>query len=107
MRDGAPGDAVEYVNAVRRRAAKPGMEDQMEITDSELDLDFILDERSRELYAEYKRWLDLKRTGKLVERVREHNRLAEDNIEEHHTRRPIPANQIQRTSNDYPQNPGY
>jgi hypothetical protein len=107
LRDGSPQDAVEYVNAVRRRAAKPGMEDQMEITASELDLDFILDERSRELFAEYKRWLDLKRTGKLLERVRAHNRLAADNIEEHHRLRPIPANQIQRTSNDYAQNPGY
>lgn len=107
LMDDRPGEAVEYVNNVRERAAYPGMEDQMEITASELDLDFILDERSRELFAEYKRWLDLKRTGKLVERVREHNPLAADNIEEHHMLRPIPANQIQRTSNEYSQNPGY
>lgn len=107
LMNGEPNNAVEYVNDVRRRAAKPGMESQMEISSSQLDLDFILDERARELFAEQKRWLDLKRTGKLVERVRDHNPLAADNIEDYHTRRPIPANQIQRTSNDYAQNPGY
>lgn len=99
--------AAQHVNAVRRRAAKPGKEDEMEVSASEVDLDFILDERSRELFGEYKRWIDLKRTGKLLERVREFNRLAADNIQDYHRRRPIPATQLQRTSNDYSQNPGY
>lgn len=109
LQAGDVNTAVERVNAVRRRAAWPGMESQMEITAAELDLDFLLDERGRELYGEQKRWLDLKRTGKLVERVRLYNPsgAAKQNIEDHHVLRPIPANQITRTTNNYPQNPGY
>ncbi len=99
--------AVERVNAVRRRAAWPGMEGQMEITAAELDLDFILDERGRELYGEQKRWFDLKRTGKLVERVKLYNSEGAPNIQDYHLLRPIPANQLTRTTNEYPQNPGY
>ncbi|MEX0770696.1 MAG: RagB/SusD family nutrient uptake outer membrane protein [Balneolaceae bacterium] len=106
--DGRANEAVPYVNAVRRRAAFPGMEDQIMITASDIDLDFLLDERARELYGEQKRWLDLKRTGKLVERVRRYNpTVGAENIQEHHVLRPIPANQLTRTTNDYSQNPGY
>lgn len=107
LQDGRPAEAVEHVNAVRRRAAWPGKEAEMEISAAELDLDFILDERARELYGEQKRWLDLKRTGKLVERVRAYNPEAAPNIQSHHTLRPIPANQITRTVGGYEQNPGY
>ena len=51
--------------------------------------------------------MDLKRTGKLVERVRQYNTRtfpAADNIQDHRACRPIPANRIQRTLNDYFQN---
>lgn len=106
--DGRANEAVPYVNTVRQRAAFPGMEDQMMITASDIDLDFLLDERAREFYGEQKRWLDLKRTGKLVERVRRYNpTVGAENIQEHHVLRPIPANQLTRTTNDYAQNPGY
>lgn len=108
LQDGQPAEAVDYVNAIRRRSAWPGKEIQMEITSAELDIDFLLDERGREFYGEQKRWLDLKRTGKLVERVKLYNPTeAADNIQEYHTLRPIPANQLTRTTNEYPQNPGY
>jgi hypothetical protein len=107
LQDGKPDQAVAFVNAVRRRAAFPGMESQMEIASADLDIDFILDERARELFGEQKRWHDLTRTGKLVERVRLHNPEAAANIQAHHMLRPIPANQITRTSNGYLQNPGY
>ena len=79
----------------------------MEISTGDVTLDFILDERTRELYGEYKRWLDLKRTGKLIERVRLHNPEGGGNIQDHHLLRPIPTNQILRTSGGYGQNPGY
>jgi len=107
MRNGNGDEAVKYINILRRRAAWPGKESEMEISSSDVDIDFILDERSRELFGEDKRWFDLKRTGKLVERVRKYNLEASPNIQDYHTLRPIPANQIIRTSNDYGQNPGY
>ncbi len=108
LQAGDVNTAVERVNSIRTRAAWPGMESQMLITAAELDLDFLLDERGRELYGEQKRWMDLKRTGTLVERVRLHNPSAgADNIQDFHMLRPIPANQRTRTLNDYPQNPGY
>lgn len=109
--NGQPDQAANYINAIRERAAHPGMAAQMRISAGDIDLDFILDERARELYGEQKRWLDLKRTGKLVERVQLYNRgftsSAVNNIQQHHMLRPIPAQQRTRTSGDFPQNPGY
>ncbi|MFD2069157.1 RagB/SusD family nutrient uptake outer membrane protein [Pontibacter silvestris] len=53
------------------------------------------------------RWFDLVRTGKLVERVREHNPYGAPNIQEHHVLRPIPQDQIDRTSSEFAQNLEY
>ncbi|MFA0964971.1 RagB/SusD family nutrient uptake outer membrane protein [Roseivirga sp. BDSF3-8] len=113
LMSGNPGLAAQYINTLRRRAAYPGMESNMEITAGEVDIDFILDERSRELAGEMKRWFDLKRTEKLVERVRLYNSIAAPNIQPFHRYRPIPQDQIDLaidpTTPDgrYPQNEGY
>jgi starch-binding outer membrane protein, SusD/RagB family len=107
MRDGKSMEAVQYVNMVRRRAAYPGREAAMEVTAAQLDIDFILDERARELAGEGHNWHDLVRTGKLIERVRAHNRQAAPNILPFHVLRPIPQAQIDRTSTPFAQNPGY
>ncbi len=106
-RDGNGSNAMQYINTIRERAAYPGKEAQMHVSAAEIDLDFILDEWSRECFGEQSRWLDLKRTGKLLERVRAYNPDAAANIKDFHVLRPIPTNQITRTSNDYEQNPGY
>jgi hypothetical protein len=106
--DGRPADAVPYINAIRRRAAYPSGDPQaMEIQASDLTLDFILDERSRELCGELVRWLDLVRTGQLLRRVRLHNTDAQANIQDKHILRPIPQTQIDATTTGpvYPQNP--
>jgi hypothetical protein len=81
----------------------------MEITADQLNQDFILDERARELLGEQTRWFDLKRTGTLVERVRKYNPDAAPNIQEFHTLRPIPQDQIDRTqpAGSFAQNEGY
>lgn len=107
MQAGNLTEAVEYINVVRRRAAYPGEEAEMEITEADLDIDFILNERARELLGEGHRWFDLKRTGKLVERVKAHNPDGGPNIQPYHALRPIPSTVIDRVTSDFPQNEGY
>eukprot|EP01089_Gocevia_fonbrunei_P013728 TRINITY_DN357_c0_g1_i6.p1 TRINITY_DN357_c0_g1~~TRINITY_DN357_c0_g1_i6.p1 ORF type:complete len:175 (-),score=32.69 TRINITY_DN357_c0_g1_i6:57-581(-) len=102
-----PSGAAQDINVVRMRAAVPGQEVASQITASDVDLDFLLDERARELTGEGWRWWDLARTGKLVERTRMHNPGAAPNIQDYHVVRPIPQEQIDRTLGGYPQNPGY
>ena len=103
-------DAVSLINTVRERAAAaPGNVAAMDIKASDLSLDFILDERTRELCGENVRWLDLVRTNKLLERVRLHNPEAAPNIQDKHVLRPIPQAQIDATTTGtrYPQNTGW
>jgi len=101
--------AADHINVIRTRAAVEGQEEAMQVSASDITLDFILDERAMELAGEMHRWYDLKRTGKLLERVRAHNADASPNIKEMHLVRPIPQTMIDRVSNpgDFPQNPGY
>ena len=101
--------AADYVNVLRTRAALPGREEEMQVAPGDIDLDFILEERARELIGEKHRWYDLKRTGTLLERVRQHNLDAAPNIQDMHLVRPIPQTQIDRVGNpgEFRQNPGY
>ena len=99
--------AAEDINTVRRRGAWTGKEEAIEISPEEATLEFLLDERGRELVGEGHRWFDLTRTGKLVERVRAHNPEGRNNIQDYHILRPIPLEQIDRTSGGYQQNCGY
>ncbi len=75
----------------------------------DITIDFLLDERARELAAEQLRWFDLKRTGKLVQRVSANNTDAALNIQEYHNLRPIPLEFVflRYKSDDLIQNPGY
>ncbi len=62
-----PGAAAITLNILRERSnATP-------ITGADVDIDFILDERSRELLAEEQRRITLLRTGKWLERTRAYN----------------------------------
>nr|WP_229254416.1 RagB/SusD family nutrient uptake outer membrane protein [Dyadobacter sp. NIV53] len=110
---GKTADAVTSINMVRRRAAFAGKEAAMEITAANATMDFVMEERGRELLGEQTRWLDLKRWGILVDRVKKYNTDAAANIKETHNLRPIPQTQIDRSdkgtdgSSVFPQNPGY
>ena len=107
MRDGKADQAVPYVNAIRTRAAKPGQAAAMQITAADLNLDFILDERARELTGEFTRWFDLTRTHKLVERVTKYNPGGAANVKACHELRPIPTNEILLSTGGMKQNPCY
>jgi len=103
-------DATATINVVRRRAAFPGKQTEMEITPAQMTFEFLTEERERELIGEQHRWLDLKRWGILVERVKKYNAQAAPNIQDFHVLRPIPQNQIDRAeggASSFPQNPGY
>lgn len=128
--------AADYINSIRKRAAykegeiKPkewilieggdpekaenSTENALLVSASEISSDFInfiLDERCRELFGEMVRWEDLARTETLYERVRKYNPDAAKNIQEYHKLRPIPQNHIDRLSPKPPineaQNEGY
>ena len=104
---GKIAESVADVNMVRERAAFPDKKDAMRITANQLTFDFIVDERARELAGEQTRWLDLKRWGILVDRVKKNNPQASAVAEKHYLR-PIPQTQIDRTAGGtFAQNPGY
>src|SRR5207247_9533865 len=84
MRDGRPAEGLPYINAVRRRAAIPRHETEMELTVDQLTLDAILDERARELAGEITRSFDLLRTHSLLSRATLYNPDATNNIKPSH-----------------------
>ncbi|MEO5996376.1 MAG: RagB/SusD family nutrient uptake outer membrane protein [Chitinophagaceae bacterium] len=101
--------AAYFVNEVRKRVALPGRQVAIQITPAMVTLDFLLDERAREFAGEQLRWFDLRRTGKLVERVKVDNPDAAAYIQDFHALRPIAHAQIDAVTNksEFKQNPGY
>lgn len=99
--------AVANINKIRTRAAKPGRAAEMQITAADLSLDFILDERARELTGETTRFFDLTRTHKLVERVTKYNPGGAPNVKTCHELRPIPTTEILLSTGGIKQNPCY
>lgn len=100
--NGEEANAAVDINVVRSRAnANP-------VSTSDVTLDYILDERARELVYEEQRRITLMRTDKLVERVRLHNDLNGDEIKDYHKLWPIPYAEIEaNTGAVLEQNPGY
>ncbi|GAB3520728.1 RagB/SusD family nutrient uptake outer membrane protein [Emticicia fontis] len=108
LKTGNIAEATAAINAVRYRAGWPGKKDAMLITDAQMNFEMIIEERARELAGEQMRWLDLKRWGLLVERVKLYNPQAAVNITDKHYVRPIPQTQIDRSANGkFAQNPGF
>lgn len=108
LRAGNVSEATKAINVVRARAAWPGKQAAMMITDAEMTFEFLMDERARELAGEQTRWMDLKRWGNLVERVQKYNPQAAGNVKAIHNLRPIPQTQIDRSNvGVFAQNPGY
>jgi starch-binding outer membrane protein, SusD/RagB family len=106
---GKVAEATAAINKVRVRAAFAGKETAMAITEAQCTMDFLMEERGRELVGEQGRWADLKRWGKLVERVKLYNPQASA-VKDIHNLRPIPQKQIDLSEGgnaSFPQNPGY
>ena len=115
-------EAAQDINVLRDRAFKAYREETGDATAgavsaADMSLDFLLDERIRELVGEENRRYTLVRTGKLAERVQMVvNNWAEgaDNKKitgfdaSKHTLLPIPLSEIQLNKDvDLQQNPGY
>ncbi len=103
---GDNGAAAAYIDQLRERARKN--ESSLPVSAADIDIDYILDERALEFGGELLRWFDLKRTHKLVDRVRNYNPDAR-NIESIHELRPIPQLELDKITNreSFVQNPGY
>jgi len=103
MMSGQSGTAIQKLNALRTARAitgksnvlSPAEESQVSVK----DIGVILDERARELCGEQQRWFDLKRTGKLLERVQLYNGTAKNSIQAFHVLRPIPQPQMDAITN--------
>ncbi|HSC53257.1 MAG TPA: RagB/SusD family nutrient uptake outer membrane protein [Phnomibacter sp.] len=138
IKDGRPADALPLIITLRKRAAfrvglspndlaarenvmtnkntgTPNNPILTPFTAADMTVDFIMDERSRELCGESLRWVDLACRGLLIEYVKTRNRnlVAAPKIQPHHVLRPIPQGQLDASSaipqaekKNY-QNPGY
>src|SRR5690606_16577608 len=106
-------DAIEKLNMVHRRAygypaTQPSAVD-FKLSDYNLDsfLDLVLLERGYETQYESKRWLDLKRTGKVKQVIKNAYDIT---VADKHLLWPIPASELNFNKALDPQkdqNPGY
>jgi len=112
---GDKAKAAEMINTLRKRPGtiKDGYSSSMTVSSNDMSIEFLLDERAREMAGEYVRWFDLKRTHKLVEYVIKYN---EDGVTESQMKgsdgnykilRPIPQDAIDKNQTKVEQNPGY
>ncbi len=99
---GDAAGAATTLNTLRARSrATP-------ITAADVTIDFILDERSRELITEEHRRYTLLRTGKWLERTKKYNVVSSTKITERDQLLPIPQSVIDANlTKKMPQNPGY
>jgi hypothetical protein len=99
---GQSAAAATTINVIRARShATP-------ITAAQVNLDYILDERSRELFIEEERRGTLLRTHKWFERTKAHNFFGGEKITQRDTLFPIPQDVIDANlTKPFPQNPGF
>ncbi|TDN37563.1 RagB/SusD family nutrient uptake outer membrane protein [Hymenobacter sp. UV11] len=94
--------AAASINVLRTRAKAA------QVTASQITLNFILDERARELIGEEQRRLTLMRTGTLVDRATRLNGASITGLTAKNSLLPVPQSEIDRNTNGVlAQNPGY
>jgi len=95
-------DAAASINKIRNRAGATS------VASGAVTMDYILNERARELYGEEARRFTLIRTGKFMERVLALNAAAAPNFKPFNQLLPIPQTAIDaNTGAKLEQNPGY
>ena len=96
------GAAATDINVVRTRAGAS------QVSAANVTIDYILDERLRELGIEEKRMLTLMRLGKWVERTRKCNPFYGPQMKDNYNLWPIPVTEIEKNNTAVlEQNPGY
>ena len=94
--DGAT--AAQYLNVLRKRAARQGVsESTWKLTSA--DKDVVLDEYARELCGEYQRWAVLQRNGALKDRLSKYNKRAAAAFQDHCVWRPMSQTFLQQIDN--------
>ncbi|MDR1764054.1 MAG: RagB/SusD family nutrient uptake outer membrane protein [Dysgonamonadaceae bacterium] len=116
LRQNNTSGAAEDINVLRDRAFKEaraagGNANLGKVSASDISIDFILDERARELIGEENRRMTLLRTGKLADRIPlntdTYKPITGFNASKH-ILLPIPLSEIQRNKDaELTQNPGY
>ena len=130
---GQPANALPLIGTLRQRAAyRPGLAPSdlsnrqammlmkntgteaapvwAPLTSADMTLDFIMQERTRELFGENMRWPDLAVRGLLVSRVQAYNTLGGPNVKATNALRPIPQAELDAITDPNKtqyQNPGY
>lgn len=97
-----PNEAAITINAIRTRSKATS------VTGAQINMDFILDERSRELFLEEERRFTLLRTRKFLERTAKYNFYGGQLVSGRDTLFPIPQTVIDANlTSPMPQNPGW
>ncbi len=100
--NGNSSAAAEWINKIRERSHAST------ISPDQVSIDFILDERSRELIGEEQRKISLLRTGKYLERTRKYNAMSKDYVQDYHKLYPFPSDAIDANKDaQMRQNDGY
>lgn len=88
LKQSKTGDAAITINVLRTRA------NAAQVLASDMTMDFILDERVRELVGEENRRMTLARTGTLVARLKKLNFIQTSTVQPFHQLLPIPQSEI-------------
>ena len=115
---GNPGAAAQIINKEIRneRVVKPGHSlSEAQVSSSDMNIEWIMAERARELCGEWLRWFDMKRIyspqGKFASTIvgRNPSMIQDDCLQEYHALRPIPNTFLDKLTNaeEFGQNPGY
>ncbi len=90
--------AADYLNVIRKRAAREGVAESVwKLTDATED--DVLDEYAREFAGEFQRWALLKRHNAFEERLAKYNKRAAASFRPHHYNRPISIDFLQTILN--------